>query len=817
MPHREPPVFEALEPRTLLSVSINVDYTFDTNGFFDDAGRRDVIEAAADYLGSLLNDSLRAITPSGPNDWSIQFTNPATGTTAEVDNPTIGEDELLLFVGGRDLGGDTLGLGGAGGWQASGTSSFLLNVEGRGQSGATGPDAGQNDTSLWGGSIVFDADTNWHFGVTTSGLDGNEFDFYSVAIHEMVHVLGFTDGTPAFANLISPSGEFMGPAAMAVSSDTQLDADDRAHWREGLASAGQETAMDPTFSRGTRKLITPLDFAALQDIGWELESMRWPGLGASIALSPFTERGIASGSTAPADPGLHWVEVVQTGVLDVRITSDQPVTLRLWDSQGLVAGEMPMADTITGLAISATDQFYSIEILSSSPATYDMVVSTGSFTQMAYYPDGFASPDIEQTITISNPTDRAHLFTLSLRYERGDLGRDADVVAFEHVIEPGEVQNVDIVRAGMMATDEPSGRSILGSQPYAFVLESTGALGAALVHQDRFDGQDITTSESFTRARRDTWYFAAAEKAAGVFDFLVFYNPNDHDTQVTMVFMSLGGQVRLTQEVRALARGGLNIQDTGALPDGTYGVIVTSLALDFADQPEHRGIVAAMTHFDGNAGVGWTTLGAQDPISTSGMTPVADLPGTEVRARIFNPGTTTSRLELVRHTGSGTEVLLDRFVPAGSAASIPLPDAIGYSYSFVGGSGLIQFVQNNAVESVSAASRTSAGTVLAFAVDQLDADDTDSLLRLSAANGSNGDATVTVRFLFATGLEVVRSITVSAMGYETLDIDMIAEVTSRAGDEPLAVVLESDRSISALLALLDSDNGWASAGMVLPA
>lgn len=817
MPHREPPVCEALEPRVLLSVNFTIDYTYDANGFFDDPARRDVMQAAADYLGSLLDDSLSAIVPGSGNDWSIRFTDPATGVAAEVDGPTINQDELLLFVGGRDIADDTLGLGGAGGWQASGTSSFLLNVEGRGQSGATGPDAGQSDTSLWGGSIAFDADTNWHFGTTTSGLDANEHDFYSVALHELVHVLGFSDGTPAFANLISPSNEFMGAAAMALSSDTQLDPDDLAHWREGLASAGQETAMDPTFSRGTRKLLTPLDFAALEDIGWELDSMRWPGRGASIALSPFTGEGVASGSASPANPGLHWVDVSDAGLLDFRIIADQPVTLRLWDSQGLMMSEVTAADTITGLGVSATDQFYTIEVIGSSAATYDMAVSTGGFEEVAYYPEGFASVDIDQTVYVSNPTDSAQLFTLTLRYEREGLGRDADTVVVDRVIEPGTNVAIDLARDGVFATDEATGRQILTSEPYAIVLGSTAPLSAALEHADVFGGERITTAEGFTAVTSTTWYMPRVEKAPGTSDFLVFYNPNAHDVEVSITLRSLSGQIRLTQVVRGEARGGLSIGDIGALNDGAFGIVLTSEALLPADQADHVGVVAAVSHYDGTAGVGWTALGSVAAQSASQVVPLADLPGSTTEVLIFNPDTTTAVLSFERTTGTGTETLADRFAPPGVATVITVPNGLGYSYTVGGGSAVVQFVQRTSTETTSGSTPTIASRSLGFSLGTFDPASGDSVLRLGIYNTSANSASVTVRFAFLSGSEVVQSITVGGEGFRSLQIDTLGAVRDRIGDGPIAVFLESSTPITGVLAALDGELGWASGGMLLPA
>lgn len=822
MPVREtlfdsPVACESLEPRVLLSVSIEVDYTYDTNGFFDDPARRVVMEAAADYVSSLFNDSLNAIIPGGGNNWRIQFTNPATGSVAEIDDPVIDEDEVLLFVGARDIAGDTLGLGGAGGWQASGSAAFLQNVEGRGQSGATGPEAGQSDTSLWGGTITFDNDTNWHFGVTTAGLEGSEHDFYSVALHEMMHVLGFTDGTPAFLNLVSPSSEFMGPRAMAVSADTQLMASDLAHWREGLASGGQETLMDPTFTRGTRKLATPLDFAAMEDIGWEIDAMRWPGRGAFLATSPFTGEGVASGDTTNTSSGLHWVTVREDGLLDFRVTSDQPVTLRLWDSQGLLVAENATADTVTGLGFAATEQFYTIEVIGSAPASYDMAVATGGFDEVAYYPEGFASNDIDQAVYVSNPTDSAQLFTLTLRYERDDLGRDGDAIVVDRVIEPGATMMIDVARDGAFAVEQASGRQILPNEPYAIVLGSTAPLGVALEHADVFGGQRITTSESFTRQTADTWHFPRVEALTGISDFLVFYNANDHDALVEVTFVSTAGQVSLTQVVRAEARGGWSIGDIAALSGNAFGVILTSEAVDAADQSGHVGIVAAATHFDATSGVGWTALGTPGSLPAINFAPVAEIPGSTTELLVFNPGVSVARLNVIATTTMGDETLAERFVPAGTSAALAVPNALGYRYEFTSGVGVVQFVQSTTEEAFSSAPPGAASTDLAFSLGAFDPSDAGSFLRLGVYNASSSNTNVTVRFLFLSGDELVQSVSVDAGDFRTVVIDTITAVRDRAGDLPLSIVLESPEPITGLLLSIDGQVGWGVGGLQLPA
>ena len=172
-------------------------------------------------------------------------------------------------MGGRVLGGNTLGQGGFGGYRVSGTQSFLDTLTQRGQTSATSG-ATATDFAPWGGQIAFDTLTSWYFDsntATTETFSGN--DFYSVALHEIGHVLGL--GTAdSWTNKVS-GGNFIGENAVAAFGGNVPLTANFAHWQEGtrsttLAGLVQEAMMDPTLTTGTRKLPTRLDFAALNDV-----------------------------------------------------------------------------------------------------------------------------------------------------------------------------------------------------------------------------------------------------------------------------------------------------------------------------------------------------------------------------------------------------------------------------------------------------------------------------------------------------------------------------------------------------------------------
>ena len=252
------------------AIQIVFDYSYDTSGFFNSQLRRDILQTAANRLGNRLSDNLLGISSSGNNNFTAAFSDPSTGSSTSLSNYSVAENALVIYVGGRDLSGSALGLGGPGGYSVSGTSSFVDLVRTRGQAGAPTTDFGP-----WGGAISFDSNANWYFDTdlsTSADIQGS--DFYSVALHEMGHVLGL--GTAgSWNNLLDGNGNFVGPTAGTVALSA-----DQAHFASGTQSTvngvAQDAAMTPSITSGTRKEFTALDFAALRDIGWQVTPVPVP-------------------------------------------------------------------------------------------------------------------------------------------------------------------------------------------------------------------------------------------------------------------------------------------------------------------------------------------------------------------------------------------------------------------------------------------------------------------------------------------------------------------------------------------------------------
>lgn len=260
------------------AITIQIDYSYDTNNFFDTQLKKDLLQDAADTLANRLTDQLTAIVPDGSNTWTERFFNPATGLEVFVVNPTVPANTVVVYAGGRDMG-DTglLGQGGNGGYiNVSGTQSFNNAVATRGQGIVKNP--GAVDFAPWGGSITFNmnATQNAQFGFFNQAPTNATYDFFSVAIHELSHMLGFGLAN-SWQNQVGNT-TFLGPHVTAANGGVNpLLSGDKAHWQTGTQSDGRYAAMDAALFYNTRTGFTSLDFAGLADVGWTLAPLGIPG------------------------------------------------------------------------------------------------------------------------------------------------------------------------------------------------------------------------------------------------------------------------------------------------------------------------------------------------------------------------------------------------------------------------------------------------------------------------------------------------------------------------------------------------------------
>ncbi len=257
---RAVPHCEALEDRITPAVHVRFDYTYDTLGYFNSADRRAALNDVAAAITAKLGDSLTSIAPSGGNTWQARTWNSATDSPLNIDNPTVGADEIVVYITAGNLGG-ALGIASGGAYSASGSQAWLDCVRNRGQIGV---ESG-TDFATWGGLISFNSHTNFNF----RGAPGSsQYDFRSVAAHEMMHIFGFGLENPSYTRYTA-TGSFTGPNAVATAGyAVRLQAGQTDHFATGTRFQGRESVMTPSVTAGRAKTFGALEYAALRDIGW---------------------------------------------------------------------------------------------------------------------------------------------------------------------------------------------------------------------------------------------------------------------------------------------------------------------------------------------------------------------------------------------------------------------------------------------------------------------------------------------------------------------------------------------------------------------
>ncbi len=325
--------------RPCQALSIVVDYSADAaadNFFSLRPLAKAAVDAAAANLSALLAPTnLTAISPSGtPNvnaitgtsgstsvtaNWDYFYTNPSTGASVTVASPSIASNRVTVFAG---MHGTTLGEGGPGdagvSLSASGFASQLIAATNAMQAASnaymnrgTGPVLGTLSGSLtigatiasfdlsYGpmiGTAVFNNDTNnngvpdslatldnfWHYDHTTAVAAGKN-DFYSVALHEMMHALGI-GASDTWSSLVSGT-TWLGANVKALNGGSGANLIDPGgdHAMAGLMSTSiysglsQQALMNPTIFTGTRTDLTAIDVAFLQDLGYAVAPVPEPG------------------------------------------------------------------------------------------------------------------------------------------------------------------------------------------------------------------------------------------------------------------------------------------------------------------------------------------------------------------------------------------------------------------------------------------------------------------------------------------------------------------------------------------------------------
>lgn len=343
------------------SFSVTLDFTHDdssSNPFFsggtEGAARRAALQAAVADINTLLTPStltdittdpitgVNGVTTATFNP-NVSYTNPDLQTTTAVnilDLTTLGEGEVRVFVGSRDLstggglGSDsTLAQGGRAGtgFSISGSgfesewigavaaAEAAFNTEiGRGgpimdnyTGGVTFGSTTANydlDFGITVGHLWFDSDTNndqttdlestingfWHSDHTTDVASG-EYDVYTVGLHEILHAIGFANSNEAFSGNVTGGDDWTGAEVVGLIGGGDNDAlhpSSTSHINGTLTSTvrpggdAQAPVMRPTIGSGSgsRRFLTDLDAAFLADMGFSLSAV--PEVSGTLIMIP---------------------------------------------------------------------------------------------------------------------------------------------------------------------------------------------------------------------------------------------------------------------------------------------------------------------------------------------------------------------------------------------------------------------------------------------------------------------------------------------------------------------------------------------------
>jgi hypothetical protein len=293
------------------ALDIRFDYSYDTQGFFAEPLRKQVLEAAAKSWESKLEGVPLPAIPlgTGVNTWSLKFNRPDTAADLGAQNTSLvnkplPENTVIIYVGGRpDVYGGFAGYAEFG-YTMFGTLAWVEQISSR--------NTGTRFCSF-GGAIAFDSDAGWYFDSDPSTTEAfpQLLDFYTIAMHEIGHLMGFNNGSAAF-NRLRLGGGFKGERTVRIfGGEPKIEPD--GHWPGDFLFQGRGLVMRPLTTVGERVELSPLDVSLLQDLGYVA-----PG-GIKVVLGP--EAAVSAGARWTLNGGAELASgVVVSGLSEGQFT-----------------------------------------------------------------------------------------------------------------------------------------------------------------------------------------------------------------------------------------------------------------------------------------------------------------------------------------------------------------------------------------------------------------------------------------------------------------------------------------------------------------
>jgi hypothetical protein len=267
------------------AVTIELDYRYDSSGFFNDPQRKATLEAAAAAWEQVLEGVTLPEIPlgTGINTWTLSFNRPdqsatfaQTKNTALVNEP-VAANTIVIYVGARpDVYGGFLGYAEFS-YSASGSSAWVALFTQR-----------NNDDQFYsfGGAVSFDSDADWHFDPEPSSKEdfAGQMDFYTIALHEIGHLLGFTPDVAVYRRKTLSGSNFFGANAMALyGSAPPIGVG--GHWQNDFEFDGKGMVMAAILQPNVRNEINPLEVAILRDLGYVRKGEVQVTLGPAAAVT----------------------------------------------------------------------------------------------------------------------------------------------------------------------------------------------------------------------------------------------------------------------------------------------------------------------------------------------------------------------------------------------------------------------------------------------------------------------------------------------------------------------------------------------------
>jgi hypothetical protein len=256
----DPTLMDTTDFGTSTGFKIIIDYSYDTAQFFS-RERRLVMRAAAASWEQFIGSDFSPV-PAGTNIRARNPENPdAGGNNLTVSYPI---DDLVIFVGSTIIDGPHGRLGSAySSATFTGISADLANALQARYNG--------NPFQPWVATVVVDKEESFYFDATLETADDipkDQSDFYSTVLHEIGHVLGIGQGA-AYTALVS-NATFTGAHATALYGAAVPLTADGAHVQKTVIVDGRRVVMDESDAEGQRSLITRLDLAMLEDVGYQI-------------------------------------------------------------------------------------------------------------------------------------------------------------------------------------------------------------------------------------------------------------------------------------------------------------------------------------------------------------------------------------------------------------------------------------------------------------------------------------------------------------------------------------------------------------------